>query len=43
MEQSSLTLAAAARIMREAVRDKSYQLCPIGQEAASYLRASASG
>jgi integrase len=35
----SLTLAEAARIMREAVRDKSYQLCPIGEEAAAYLRA----
>jgi site-specific recombinase XerC len=36
---SSLTLAEAARIMREAVRDKSYQLTPIGAEAAGYLRA----
>jgi integrase/recombinase XerC len=33
-----LTLAEAARIMREAVKDKSYQLLPIGQEAAGYLR-----
>jgi site-specific recombinase XerC len=36
---SSLTLAQAARIMREAVRDKSYQLTPVGAEAAAYLRA----
>jgi integrase/recombinase XerC len=34
----SLTLAEAARIMREAVRDKSYQLTPIGGEARDYLR-----
>ncbi|MCW3018552.1 MAG: xerC [Solirubrobacterales bacterium] len=34
---SPLTLAEAARIMREAVRDKSYQLTPIGEEVASYL------
>jgi integrase/recombinase XerC len=34
-----LTVAEAARIMREAVRDKSYQLTPIGMEAAGYLRA----
>ena len=33
-----LTLAEAARIMREAVKDKSYQLYPMGQEAAAYLR-----
>jgi site-specific recombinase XerD len=31
-------LAEAARIMREAVRDKSYQLTPLGAEAAGYLR-----
>lgn len=35
---SSLTVAQAARIMREAVRDKSYQLYPLGMEAAGYLR-----
>jgi site-specific recombinase XerC len=35
---TDLTLAQAARIMREAVRDKSYQLFPIGQDAATYLR-----
>jgi integrase/recombinase XerC len=34
-----LTVADAARIMREAVRDKSYQLFPMGQEVAAYLRA----
>lgn len=33
----SLTLAEAARIMREALRDKSYQDFPIGQHAAEYL------
>jgi integrase/recombinase XerC len=33
-----LTVADAARIMREAVRDKSYQLYPLGQDAAEYLR-----
>jgi integrase/recombinase XerC len=35
---ASLTLAEAARIMREAVRDKSYQQTPVGHEAAAYLR-----
>lgn len=35
----ALTLAEAARIMRGAVRDKSYQLFPMGMEAAGYLRA----
>lgn len=39
MTAATLTLAEAARIMREAVRDKSYQLYPMGQEAAAYLRA----
>ncbi len=34
----ALTVAEAARIMREAVRDKSYQLFPLGMEAAAYLR-----
>jgi len=37
-EPDALTLAEAARIMREAVKDKSYQLYPMGQEAAGYLR-----
>jgi integrase len=35
----TLTLAEAARIMREAVRDKSYQLLPLGEDVAAYLRA----
>lgn len=35
---STLTLAEAARIMREAMRDKSYQLTPLGAEIAGYLR-----
>ncbi len=35
----ALTLEEATRILREAVRDKSYQLLPLGQEAAVYLRA----
>lgn len=33
-----LTLQQAAQIMRQAVRDKSYQLLPLGQDAAEYLR-----
>jgi integrase/recombinase XerC len=33
-----LLIAEAARIMRDAVRDKTYQLFPLGQEAAAYLR-----
>jgi integrase/recombinase XerC len=33
-----LTVAEAARIMREAMRDKSYRDFPLGQEAAVYLR-----
>jgi integrase len=36
---NALTVAEAARIMREATQDKSYQLFPLGQEAAVYLRA----
>jgi hypothetical protein len=40
---SSLTYAQAARIVREATKDKSYQLFPLGMEAAAYLRTSASG
>ena len=34
----ALTLAEAARIMREATKDKSYQLLPLGADAAAYLR-----
>lgn len=33
-----MDIAQAARIMREATKDKSYQLYPMGQEAAAYLR-----
>lgn len=36
---ASLTLAQATRIVREAMRDKSYQLTPIGGEVAAYMRA----
>ena len=35
----TLTLAQAARIMREAMRDKSYQAFPLGQDVAGYLYA----
>jgi site-specific recombinase XerC len=38
-EDTTLTLAAAARMLREAVRDKSYRLLPLGQDAEQYLRA----
>lgn len=34
-----LTIAEAARIMREAVKDKTYLEFPLGQEVAGYLRA----
>src|SRR5438874_182690 len=34
---AALTLQQAARIMREAVRDKSYQVTPVGEEIANYL------
>ncbi len=34
-----MTLAEAARVMRDAVRDKSYQLTPLGEDVAAYLRA----
>lgn len=33
-----MDLARAAAIMREATKDKSYQMFPMGQEAAAYLR-----
>ncbi len=39
MQLDALTVAQAAQILREAMRDKSYQLLPLGQEAAMYLRA----
>ena len=35
----ALTLALAAQMMRDATRDKTYQLFPLGQDAAEYLRA----
>jgi hypothetical protein len=35
---SNLTLRDAARIMREATKDKSYRAFPLGGEAGSYLR-----
>lgn len=34
----ALTYAQAVRIVREAMRDKSYQLTPIGAEVAAYMR-----
>ena len=34
-----LTLAHAARVLRQAVKDKSYRAFPLGQEAGYYLRA----
>jgi site-specific recombinase XerC len=36
---TELTLADAARMMREAMKDKSYRAWPLGQEAAGYLYA----
>jgi len=36
---TSLTLAAATRLVREAVKDKSYRALPLGAEAGHYLRA----
>jgi site-specific recombinase XerC len=36
---SLLTLADAARLLREAVKDKSYRALPLGLEAGQYLRA----
>lgn len=38
LTQRELTIAEAARILREATKDKSYQLLPLGQDAATYLR-----
>lgn len=34
-----LTLADAARMMREAMKDKGYRAFPLGQDAAGYLHA----
>jgi integrase/recombinase XerC len=38
LTERELTLAQATRIVREATRDKSYQLTPLGAEIAVYLR-----
>ena len=38
-EAPSLTWAQLAPMMRDALRDKSYQLYPLGMESAAYLRA----
>jgi site-specific recombinase XerC len=38
-ERRGLTLAEAAAMMRDAVKDKSYRAFPLGQEAGHYLRA----
>ena len=38
MTASSLTLGAAARMMREALRDRSYRGTPLGLEVARYIR-----
>ena len=37
-QRQSLTLGEAARIIREAVKDKSYRKTPLGQLVARYLR-----
>lgn len=39
MTVSELTLAEATRIIRDAVKDKSYQALPLGEDCAVYLRA----
>jgi hypothetical protein len=36
---TALTLAQAARMMREAVKDKSYRATPLGLVAGHYMRA----
>ena len=38
IRQSALTLAEAARMMRSAVKDKSYRATPFGLEVAHYMR-----
>jgi integrase len=38
MTPSSLQVGEAMRIIREAMRDKSYQLLPLGEDVATYLR-----
>jgi site-specific recombinase XerC len=39
LEAVAVSYPAAQRIVREALRDKTYQLYPLGMEAAAYLRA----
>jgi integrase/recombinase XerC len=39
LEHTDLTLAEALRIVQQATQDKSYELFPLGAEAAAYLRA----
>ena len=38
MTEPGLTVQAAARIMREALRDRSYRGTPLGLEVARYIR-----
>ncbi len=38
MSAPTLTLADAARIMRDALRDRSYRATPLGLEVARYYR-----
>ncbi len=38
MRRARLTLGDAARIMREAVKDKSYRSTPVGLEVAQFIR-----
>jgi hypothetical protein len=38
LSRARLTLAQAARIMREAVKDKSYRSTPVGLEVAHFIR-----
>jgi site-specific recombinase XerD len=38
LDSPALTLMEATRIVREALKDKSYQRYPMGEEAAAYLR-----
>ena len=38
MKETTLTIAEAARIMRDALRDRSYRATPLGLEIARYYR-----
>jgi hypothetical protein len=38
MSEPTLTLADAARMMRDALRDRSYRATPLGLEVARYYR-----